>query len=44
MDVIKTAQDLIRFRTETGNIAEIKKCFKYVTDMFADSGALVDVF
>lgn len=44
MDVIKTAQDLIRFRTETGNIAEIKKCFKYVSDMFADSGALVDVF
>ena len=44
MDVIKTAQDLIRFRTETGNIAEIKKCFKYVTDMFANSGALVDVF
>ena len=44
MDVIRTAQDLIRFRTETGNIEEIHKCFAHITDLFDNSGALVNVF
>lgn len=33
MDVIRTAQDLIRFRTETGNLEEIRKCFAYIADL-----------
>lgn len=44
MDVFKTAQDLIRFRTETGNIEQIHECFNYIADMFDSSGALVKIF
>ena len=44
MDVIRTAQDLIRFRTETGNLEEIRKCFAYVANLFNSSGALVRIF
>ena len=44
MDVIRTAQDLIRFRTETGNLEEIRKCFAYIADLFDSSGALVRIF
>lgn len=44
MDIIKTAQDLIRFRTETGNSEEIHKCLNYISDLFDSSGALVKVF
>lgn len=43
MDVIRTAQDLIRFRTETGNLEEIRKCFAYIADLFDSSGALVRI-
>lgn len=44
MDVIRTAQDLIRFRTETGNLEEIRKCFAYIADLFDSSDALVRIF
>ena len=44
MDLIKTAQDLIRFRTETGNAEEIHRCLDYVQNLFDSSGALVRVF
>ncbi len=44
MDIIKTAESLIRFRTETGNDKEIKQCMAYIKDLFQGSGALVDIF
>ena len=34
MDIIQTTQDLMRFRTETGNISEIKKCLEYCKNLF----------
>lgn len=36
MDILNTTQDLMRFRTETGNLSEIKKCLKYCRNLFAD--------
>ena len=36
MDIIQTAQDLMRFRTETGNAGEIKKCLEYCKNLFKD--------
>lgn len=44
MDLINVAQDLIRFRTETGNISEINKCFDYVQNLFKDTSAIVKIF
>ena len=34
MKLQKVAEDLIKFRTETGNIDEINKCLKYVESLF----------
>ena len=36
MDIIQTTQDLMRFRTETGNSGEIKKCLEYCKNLFKD--------
>lgn len=44
MDLIKTAQDLIRFRTETGNSEEIHQCFEYVKGLFNGTKANVKIF
>ncbi|MDR1026547.1 MAG: M20 family metallopeptidase [Lactobacillus sp.] len=44
MDIIKTAQDLIRFKTETGNTEEIAKCLGYVKTLFENKNANVEVF
>lgn len=44
MDIIQVAQDLIRFRTETGNRPEIMKCLAYVKNLFAGTAAKVDIF
>ena len=33
MDLRKTAETLIKFRTETGNVEEINKCLKYVEEL-----------
>lgn len=35
MKVIDVAQKLMKFRTETGNIPEIKKCLEYAKGLFA---------
>lgn len=43
MNLLDTVQDLIKFRTETGNLAEIDKCMDYCRNLFAGSGAVVDV-
>lgn len=44
MDLISTIQDLIKFRTETGNIAEIEKAAEYIRKKFAGTDVLVSVF
>jgi len=43
MNLLETIQDLIHFRTETGNLSEIDKCMTYCQNLFKDSGAFVDV-
>lgn len=44
MDLISTIEDLIRFRTETGNIEEINKAAEYIKQKFLNSEAKVTVF
>lgn len=44
MDLLSTIEDLIRFRTETGNAAEIAKAAEYIKQMFANSDVNVSVF
>lgn len=44
MDIIQVAQNLIRFKTETGNSSEIKKCLQYVKGLFKGTAAKVDIF
>lgn len=44
MNILKIAQDLIRFRTETGNLEEVKKCMCYIQSLFNNSEVKVDVF
>lgn len=43
MNLLETIQNLIRFRTETGNLTEIDKCMDYCQNLFKNSGAYVDV-
>ena len=43
MDLVKKIEDLIRFRTETGNIEEIEKCFEYIVKEFENTEANVSV-
>ncbi len=44
MDILQVAQNLIRFRTETGNNAEIKKCMQYIKSLFHQNNAKTDIF
>ena len=44
MDLTATIKDLIRFRTETGNVSEITKACAYIKDKFAGSEVLVEIF
>ena len=44
MDIIKTTQDLMRFKSETGNIEEINKVMAYIENIFADTKAKITVF
>lgn len=43
MDLIKTIEDLIRFKTETGNAPEIDKCLEYIRASFDGTGAVVKI-
>ena len=43
MNLLETIKDLIQFRTETGNLAEIDKCMAYCQNLFKGSRAVVDV-
>lgn len=44
MDIIKVAQDLIKFQSETGNISEINKVMDYINNLFAGTSAKVDIY
>ena len=44
MDILKVAQDLIKFRTETGCIAEINKLMTYVQNLFQGTPAKIDIY
>lgn len=44
MDLITTIQDLIHFRTETGNSTEINKACAYIAEKFTGTGVLVEIF
>lgn len=43
MDLIKTIQDLIRFKTITGNAQEIDDCLEYIKNSFKDTAAVVRI-
>ncbi len=43
MNLLDTIQELIRFKTETGNLSEIDKCLSYCDNLFKNSGAIVDI-
>ena len=36
MELKKIAENLIKFRTETGNLSEINRCFEYVQGLFGN--------
>lgn len=44
MDLLKTIEDLIKFRTVTGNEEEIKKACEYIKNKFKDTSAQVEIF
>lgn len=44
MDLIATIEDLIKFRTETGNDAEIKKAAEYIRQKFTGTDVIATVF
>ena len=43
MDLMQTVQDLIRFKTITGNAEEIDKCLQYIKDSFNGTKAYVKI-
>ena len=44
MDIIKTAADLISFKTETGDFDTARKCLEYCRDLFKGTDAVVEIF
>ncbi len=44
MDLLNLTQELIRFRTETGNLPEIEKAFAYIEKLFQNTGAQTTIF
>ena len=44
MKIIEVAQELMKFRTETGNTAEINEAMAYIKNMMTLIGAKVDIF
>lgn len=44
MDLMQVVNDLIKFKTETGNTQEINKCFAYCSELFKGTSAIIKVF
>jgi succinyl-diaminopimelate desuccinylase len=44
MDLIATIQDLIKFKTETGNAPEIKKAAEYIVNKFTNPNVEAEIF
>ncbi|MDD4556120.1 MAG: M20/M25/M40 family metallo-hydrolase [Alphaproteobacteria bacterium] len=44
MDLMTTVQDLIKFKSETGNVTEIKKCMSYIQNKFSNTKAHLEIF
>ena len=44
MDLIKTAQDLIKIRSISGNVTEINKVVSYIETLFAGTKAKVEIY
>lgn len=44
MDLVKIIEDLISFKSVSGNIEEIENCLEYIKNKALNSGAFVDVF
>lgn len=44
MDILATVQDLIRFKTETGNASEIQKAAEYIIHKFAGTNVKAEIF
>ena len=44
MDIIETACDLIRFKTETGDFETAHKCLDYCKNLFKNTAAKVEIF
>lgn len=44
MDLIATIQDLIKFKTETGNAPEIKKAAEYIVNKFTNTNVEAEIF
>ena len=44
MDIIQTAQDLIRFKTKTGNRQEIESCLGYIKVLFETKDVIIEEF
>ena len=43
MDVITVAQELMKFRTETGNREQIAKCLQYCRNLLSGTGAIIEI-
>jgi len=43
MHLIETIKELIKFKTETGNLEEINNCMEYCKKLFKQTNALVDI-
>lgn len=44
MKIIQVIQDLIRFKTQTGNAEEIEKCLNYMKNLFSNTDVYVKIF
>ena len=44
MDLIKIAQDLIKFRSISGNIEEINKAIAYIENLFVGTNAKIEIY
>ncbi|MFV0626077.1 MAG: M20 family metallopeptidase [Alphaproteobacteria bacterium] len=44
MNLVNTITDMIKFRSETGNISEINKCMEYIKNKFVGTKANIEIF